>query len=180
MKYHVRPAELKDIEAISSVAKQSWTDTYASIFPEKVIEQFVSRAYSQDALSDAINRDRSLQERYFHVALNSEGNVIAFSQSAPMDPDDATFELTRIYALPEAQGSGVGAALLHHLLRTAPNLKKLYAWVEEENIAGRTFYERHHFKQIEEKTDILFGYETVLLKYQYVNDNKARPADTTE
>lgn len=179
--YLVRPAEIDDAKAIADVAKRSWHFTYGDIFPNDVIESFVSRAYSTESLTGTINRDQKRLARYFHVAENDTGKVIAFSQSVPtVEGDRSSFELMRIYALPENQGTGVGAALLRFLFQSAPNIEKLYAWVEEENEVGRGFYERHQFKKADEKIDILFGHETKLLKYQYVNDNNARPVDTVE
>lgn len=163
--YPIRPAELSDIDSISFVAQESWKHTYGSIYPEDVINQFVSRAYSTENLSGSISRDNTRSHRLFHVAVDTDGQLVAFSHTVPYPNSDTSFELARIYALPKTQGTGVGRALLDYLFQTVPNICQLSAWVEQENSIGRRFYERHEFKVADEKEDDFFGHKTILLKY---------------
>lgn len=163
--YQIRPAELSDIDSISSIALESWKHTYGAIYPEDVINQFVARAYSAQNLTGSINRDAARSYRLFHVALNTDDQLVAFSHTVPYPDSETSFELARIYALPKTQGTGVGRALLNYLFQTVPNLSQLSAWVEQENAIGRRFYERQEFKVADEKEDDFFGHKTILLKY---------------
>lgn len=163
--YTIRPAETCDIESISAVAVKSWQHTYSSIYPQDSIEQFVAKAYSVQSLAGSIQRDSTRAQRLFHVAVDFDGSVVAFSHVIPFPNSDTSFELARIYALPQSHGTGVGAALLTNILETVPNLKELSAWVERKNSIGRGFYERHGFKVVGEKEDDSFGYKTQLVKY---------------
>lgn len=164
-RYGVRPAELDDIEAISAIAMRSWEHTYSVIYSEDIIHQFVTNAYSSESLSNSIQRDIARPQRLFHVALGSDGNIVAFSHVMPYLHSSTSFELARIYSLPQACGTGVGTSLLTEILETVPNLKELSAWVEQRNTTGRRFYERHHFTVAGEKEEDFFGHKTCLLKY---------------
>lgn len=164
--YPIRLAEHSDIDSIASVALESWKYTYGSIYPEDVINQFVARAYSAENLTGSINRDSARSKRLFYVALDTDGQIVAFSHTVPEPNSDTSFELVRIYALPRTHGTGVGTALLNYLFENVPSLTQLTAWVEQDNTIGRRFYERHGFKVIDEKEDDFFGYKTVLLKYR--------------
>ncbi|WP_083430560.1 GNAT family N-acetyltransferase [Alicyclobacillus macrosporangiidus] len=165
--YQIRPAEFGDTDSIASVAMESWRHTYQSIYPEDIIHQFVTTAYSVENLTGSIARDHKRTHPLFHVATDSNGEVIAFSQVVPHPNRDTSFELVRIYAVPRAHGTGVGSAFLHHLLQTVPCLHELTAWVERENTIGRRFYERHAFQIIDEKEDDFLGYKTHLLRYAF-------------
>lgn len=165
MTYTIRPVETDDIESISAVATKSWHHTYGSIYSQETIQQFVERAYSWKSLSGAIQRDSARGQRLFHVALDADGIVVAFSQVVPYPNNDTSFELARIYALPKTHGTGVGKALLSNILGTVPNLRELSAWVEQQNTIGRRFYERHGFGVVAEQEDDFFGFKTQLLKY---------------
>jgi GNAT superfamily N-acetyltransferase len=168
--YQIRPAKVDDIGSIASVALDSWKHTYGSIYPKDVISQFVARAYSAHSLTGSIERDSKHSRRLFHVAVDAKEDVIAFSHVVPYPNSDTSFELARIYALPQSHGTGVGTALLHHLLQTVPSVSELSAWVEQDNTIGRKFYERHAFKVVGEKEDDFFGYKAQLLKYTLVRD----------
>ncbi|OFW74954.1 MAG: hypothetical protein A2201_05700 [Alicyclobacillus sp. RIFOXYA1_FULL_53_8] len=163
--YQLRPAEPSDSDHISAVALDSWKHTYGSIYPEDVIHKFVSRAYSAEGLMGSICRDSTRTYRLFHVAVDKNEEVVAFSQTVPYPNSDTSFELARLYALPRTHGTGVGTALLNYLLQTVPSLNQLSAWVEQGNIIGRGFYERHNFAVTDKKEDELFGHKTLLLKY---------------
>lgn len=165
VRYASRPAELDDIEAISAIAMKSWKHTYSSIYPENIIVQFVTKAYSSDSLLGSIQMDVARPQRLFHVALDPDGNVVAFSHVIPYPNSGTSFELARIYSLPQTHGTGVGTSLLNKILETVLNLKELSAWVEQDNTIGREFYERHNFAIVGEKEDNFFGHKTQLLKY---------------
>ena len=165
-RYSVRPVEQNDVESIVSVAREAWTHTYGTIYPRETIELFISSAYSHDRLSSAISRDSERAVRLFHAALNEDGKIIGYSQSRPDSDNGNTFELLRIYTLPNHLGTGVGTALLDYLFANCPDITELSAWVESENRLGRTFYEHHGFEIADEKEEDFFGYRTLQIKYK--------------
>lgn len=163
--YTVRPAEYGDEDSIAFVASQSWKHTYGSIYPQDVIKRFLSMAYSAESLHVSISSDSERTIRLFYVAIDSDHNMVGYSQSMPESGSYNSLELLRIYALPDSLGKGVGTALLNYLFQECPDAMSLSAWVEDRNATGRRFYERHGFTVQDEKYEDLFGYRTRQLKY---------------
>jgi GNAT superfamily N-acetyltransferase/chorismate mutase len=77
-----------------------------------------------------------------HVAV-LDGRVVGYSRSTPTWLDD-------LYVVPDAQGHGVGTALLRRVLALHPDGVGL--WVFESNQPARDFYARHGFVALE-RTD---------------------------
>ncbi len=71
------------------------------------------------------------------------GQVVGYTRSTPTWLDD-------LYVVPEAQGAGVGSALLAQVLAERPEGVGL--WVFESNRPARDFYARHGFVALE-RTD---------------------------
>jgi GNAT superfamily N-acetyltransferase/chorismate mutase len=71
------------------------------------------------------------------------GRVLGYTRSTPTWLDD-------LYVRPEAQGQGVGSALLERVLAQHPDGVGL--WVFESNEPARSFYARHGFVALE-RTD---------------------------
>jgi GNAT superfamily N-acetyltransferase len=56
-------------------------------------------------------------------------------------------EVTHLYVEPEAQGEGLGTALLEHV--QALSAGRLWLWVFQRNEGARRLYERHGFRLLE-------------------------------
>jgi GNAT superfamily N-acetyltransferase/chorismate mutase len=128
----LRPAAAGDLPAIAEV-------------------HLASRAGAGDALPpDAHTADEArawvagwdLTATDVHVALLG-GRVVGYTRSTPTWLDD-------LYVLPDAQGHGVGTALLRRVLDLHPDGVGL--WVFESNRPARDFYARHGFVALE-RTD---------------------------
>ena len=74
--------------------------------------------------------------------------------------------LSHLYIAPDAQGQGVGAALLDRAKELRPDGLRL--WVFQKNERARRFYERHGFRLLEEtdgadnmerEPDALYGWQ---------------------
>jgi 1-acyl-sn-glycerol-3-phosphate acyltransferase len=85
-------------------------------------------------------RNVVLREREVWVA-ESGGRVVGFAALS----DD---HLDHLYVLPEAQGLGVGTALLDRAKERRPHGFQL--WVFQQNQGARRFYERHGFELVRE------------------------------
>ena len=69
-----------------------------------------------------------------------DGRVVAY---AAVDPP----WLEHLYVLPDAQGAGIGSALLANAREASPDL--LVLWTFQRNAAARAFYERRGFVAVE-------------------------------
>lgn len=72
-----------------------------------------------------------------------DGRVVGYTRATPTWLDD-------LYVLPDAQGRGVGSALLDRVLARHP--EGIGLWVFESNRPARDFYARHGFVALE-RTD---------------------------
>jgi ribosomal protein S18 acetylase RimI-like enzyme len=115
----VTKATPEDVEAIQRVAGLSWRATYAGIFPPEFIEDFLQRAYNQEALRQAISEEGSL----FLTACDVRG-VIGFAQTGFLRNGIA--ELFRLYVQPGSQRTGAGTRLL----------AETEAWLAEQDVPG--------------------------------------------
>lgn len=159
----IRPASINDIEAIQHVARTSWIDTYQDIYPMDYIHSFLNQAYSSERLEQSIVRDEQLEARRFLVAISPEtDDVIGYVHV--MEEQDGTFELMRLYLLPELKGRGIGTSLLDEVSRLN-QINSLKAWVEEQNHETRPFYEARGFHIIGEEIETNDGFTTKLICY---------------
>ena len=81
-----------------------------------------------------------IAERHETWVAEDDGHVIGFAQVIP-------YRLENLYVDPDAQGRGVGTALLDHVKQACPNGFEL--WVFQENEGARRFYERHGCRLVE-------------------------------
>lgn len=138
----VRDARPEDASEIARVAHASWTDTYRNIFEPAYIADFLANAYATDGLAAAAERAAGRDDAHFLVA-ERDGVLIAF---AHFGPGPRGPELYRIYAHPDAYGTGAGSALLAELHRRIEGSIESYVLdVHPDNARGRAFYDRNGF-----------------------------------
>jgi ribosomal protein S18 acetylase RimI-like enzyme len=141
----VRDATPADAAAIETVARASWSDTYRDIFEPDFIERFLAENYSQEALARAARAAAERRDVHFLVAERG-GAVVGYLHfgTGPRGP-----ELFRVYAHPDAYGTGVGSALLDELhRRIAGRVARYVLDVHSRNARGRVFYERRGFQVV--------------------------------
>jgi len=160
----IRQAETSDIQQIQAVASAAWLATYKELYSLDFIHGFIGRAYSQEQLSGAIERDHLEPVPLFLVAINEEGQLIGYAHIQP--EGDRTYELLRLYVRPDHQRSGAGSLLLQEYLMTLTSMISLFAWVERDNAIGRAFYEQKGFVPTEKMLETMAGHTTVLVRYE--------------
>jgi GNAT superfamily N-acetyltransferase len=79
-------------------------------------------------------------ERHETWVAEEDGHVIGFAQAGPG-------MLENLYVDPDAQGRGVGTALLDRVKRACPNGFEF--WVFQQNEGARRFYEHHGCRLVE-------------------------------
>jgi GNAT superfamily N-acetyltransferase len=134
----IRLAEMRDAAAISHVHVQSWLTTYRGLVPESFLAS-LNETERVPLWQDWLTRDISV------FAAELEGEVVGFAGAGAIREPFAGYcaELYTIYLLKEAQGRGIGKALLgavaNALLRKAHS--SMLVWVLEQNPAVR-FYQK--------------------------------------
>ena len=141
MKVTIRKMKNQDIEAVQSIAIESWHATYEELIPLDVQQRFLEMAYSKEML------EKRLAKAPFYVAEGDEG-ILGFANFSNVN-EEGEVELAAIYLKPSEQGQGVGTKLLKQGLSEL-NPSKVFVNVESENEAGKHFYVAKGFLAVDE------------------------------
>jgi len=159
----IRFVSSEDIPHIQSIAHETWIFTYEGIYPKDYIQNFLSRAYSNENLSRSVERELQSAKRKFLIAeFNDE--VVGYAQTSQVNEDE--YELLRIYVRPEYHKIGIGKGFIQEFIQNLKPIKKLFAWVAKENHIGRAFYEKSGFKEAGEKIETIEGHSKTQIKYE--------------
>jgi L-amino acid N-acyltransferase YncA len=136
--FSIRAAREGDADAISHVHVQSWRTTYTGVVPAAYL------AGLDETERAALWREWLTRDIQVFVA-EVDGEIVGFvsggSLREPLQDYDA--ELFAIYLLKQAQGRGIGTALLRALAESlnGKGFHSMAVWVLESN-AYSHFYER--------------------------------------
>jgi N-acetylglutamate synthase-like GNAT family acetyltransferase len=159
----IRFVSHEDIPHIQSIAQETWNYTYQGIYSEGYIQDFLSRAYSDENLSRSVDRDIQSAKRSFLIA-EFNGRVGGYAQTRQVKEEE--YELLRIYIRPEYHKMGIGKEFIQRFTQDLKPIYKLFAWVGKENYIGRAFYEKSGFKEIEEMIETIEGHSKTQVKYE--------------
>jgi ribosomal protein S18 acetylase RimI-like enzyme len=157
LKRKVREARIEDAAAIASVQVRTWHAAYAGLLPQEHLERRTVE------LRTAQWTDRLIEgSQLVFVAHEADGTIVGFASggrsSEPVEGYDG--EITTLYVLPEAQGRGTGAQLLHAMSGAlqAKGLQSAWVRVLSDNAPARRFYEKLGAEIICETTEDLDGF----------------------
>lgn len=143
-RYYVRDAAPADLEAVLSMKARSWREAYGHLRDESFF------AAAEATLDRQAEHWRGLMAKgqVLWMAEDSRGRCVGLAAAGPVqDPQDADLpqtQLSALYVLAEAQGSGVADALLERAIGDSPCL----LWVVEDNARAQSFYRRHGFAAV--------------------------------
>ena len=142
----VRPAGIADAEGIARVRIASWRGAYRGIVPDAVLDGY------DLAAETATWRDRLRDQAVVKVSVadlvepRASPRLVGYVTEGPARGDDVAGlgEIWAVYVDPEAQGRGVGRALMDAAVRglAGRGYDEAMLWVFEANAAARGFYER--------------------------------------
>lgn len=159
MEFNIRTMKLEDTPQVQKVAKLSWNATYDAIIPVDVQERFLKNAYSGDMMS------RRIQNSVMLIA-EQEGVVVGFANFSRAN-EAGKSELAAIYLIPDAQGQGIGTALLLKGINILDDAKIIVLTVEAANHIGKTFYEAKGFTVIDEFEEDFDGHTLQSIRMSY-------------
>jgi len=151
MTWRLRRAGPGDAPALSLVASATFLDTYATVLSGADIVAHCTRNNSIAAvetwLSDPAKIVTLAEYEPGHAPI---GYTVLTAPDFPIEPGPADIELRRIYLMKQAQGLGLGAALMARALEdaTAAGRTRVLLGVWDQNTRARAFYERQGFKVI--------------------------------
>lgn len=140
----IRPATVKDAEAIAEVHVASWREAYSGVVDDESIEELDVAARTERWRSQLADLPA---ETTVWVA-EEDGAVIGFASLGPSRDEDAertTYEIYTIYLEPHAWGHGVARELMRTVLAAVPQGSSVTLWVLAANERARHFYRRNGF-----------------------------------
>lgn len=139
--WSVRPAIAADLAELGHVETRAWRAAYAGLLPAAGLARIAPEAKARA-------RALALGDPAVFVA-QTRGRLLGFGTAGPQrSPDLARRgyhgEVSMLYLLPEAQGQGIGRALMAELARhlDREGASGLALWVLTENATARGFYAR--------------------------------------
>ena len=139
-----------DAETISALAIQVFLDTYATegVRPDLANEAFAE--YGREVFALRLGREGLI----FYLAELGSGLVgfaeVLRNETASPIPGVSGLELVRLYVQPQAQGTGIGRALLQCAERRASKAGSAGVWLSawEQNTRALAFYKRQRYKDV--------------------------------
>lgn len=155
MKAFVRSADARDLPIVSELLGRTWHATYDDLYGSDEVGKITSSWHSVEALRGQLEAPHS----EFLVADTGERIVgMAYARMTHGD----TAHLFQLYVDPEAQGTGLGRALLEELLGCFPDARGMVLEVADRNEKAIGFYTHHGF--VEAERDSEGGIDTVILE----------------
>jgi ribosomal protein S18 acetylase RimI-like enzyme len=166
----IRPATPADAAAIAAVHVGTWDGAYRGLLPDEYLD-------AMDVTSWTGGWERTLTgERppgaATLVAVAEGGKVVGFVDVVPSRDDGAaadTGEVTSIYVLPPAWGTGAGRALMSVAVDCLceDGFRSATLWVLRDNERARRFYERAGWSADgASKDDVVAGATVTEVRYR--------------
>ena len=142
--YAISPAGPADALELGRVHVKSWRETYPGILPQAALNRMNAAAHARRFHLELARAQKG------QVTLIAEGadGAVGYAAGALLGGDGrgrgADAEVFTLYVLRQAQGAGVGRALLRATARVlkAEGAKSLMLFVLSRNEHARGFYER--------------------------------------
>lgn len=146
--WRLRRASVEDAPAAALVAGASFLSTFAGVLNGADIVAHVAKNSSVETFATWARDAGSIVTLAEHPFGSAPvGYSVLTAPDLPIDTDAGDIELRRIYTLPLAQGSGLGAVLMARAIEDARALgrQRLLLGVLGRNGRARAFYERQGF-----------------------------------
>jgi ribosomal protein S18 acetylase RimI-like enzyme len=142
MPYEVRAATIEDAMPLGAMHVAAWREAY---FPH-ILSEASFEVVTPEARGQRYVELLTANTGTIWLAV-SGGEIIGHSAAVPSEPGaPRDLELTSIYVLAKAYGTGVGQALLEAALGDRPAC----LWVAAENPRALAFYRRNGFEAVGE------------------------------
>lgn len=152
MSFTLRPARIEDAEALSRLGRVTFIQNFAHLYTNENLQIFLDGTYAPKLQAEEIAHPDN------HIMLAFKGDaLVGYAKSGPCklpveNPPLPAYELHRLYLLPEAQGTGAGAALMEDALAyfRAAGAASVYIGVWAENQRAQHFYGKFGFARVGE------------------------------
>lgn len=142
------PATVKDIDAISALAKIVWNQHYPAIIKQEQINYMLKLMYSSESLTEQIEK-----KGHLFFLVEQEGKRVGFISVNRESKQD--WFLNKFYIDQSLASKGIGAETFE-LLKNTIQAKKITLTVNRQNFKSVNFYFKVGFK-IERVADFDIG-----------------------
>jgi len=178
MAFTIRPVAERDLTAVAHLHQRSRSAAYSGFLPAAALEAVPMASmvvYWEE-------RWRYERDNHRMTVATEHGEIVGFTYLGP-DEEPETGILHAIHVSPDAQGRGVGGALMADALEklAADGWRRAVLWVLAENAHARAFYERGGWAPDGEARDEYIG-PTVVNQVRYARPLKGeenRPGEST-
>ncbi len=149
----IREAGSADLDALFAIQKAASEAAYAHVYPPDLYP------YPDEAVKADMARRLAGEEATYLVA-EDDGRAVGLVGTSPG-------WIEQLYVQPEAQGQGIGSALLEAAVsrRREAGDAKLRLWTLEANDAGRRFYEARGWRLAPETRVVPYAPHPVDVSY---------------
>ncbi len=160
----VRPAGAADVSAVAAVAAATFELACPPSMTRDRVEAFVDEVLSPERFADYV-ADPTRQV----LLAETEGTVLGYAMLVRGEPSDddvratirlrPTVELSKIYVLPQAHGTGAAALLMARALEWARATGAAGVWlgVNQQNERAQRFYGKSGFERVGTKRFLVGG-----------------------
>lgn len=147
----IRKMEEKDIPTIQDVAQKTWHATYEGLIDREVQDDFLSKAYSDEAMHHRLNNT--------NIFVAEVGRkVVGFANFTKVN-EEGTSRLSAIYIYPEFQGLGIGSKFWEEGLSALNDVKQILVSLEKDNKNAEGFYRSKGFQFVKEYIEDFYGHK---------------------
>jgi diamine N-acetyltransferase len=146
--FSLRAATPDDAAALSELGRKTFIENFGHMYSSRNLNDFLDGIYMPRLQLDEIAYP---ENRVALIWMN--GNPVGYAKSGPCKLPvenllQPSYELHRLYLMPEAQGIGAGAALMRDALDFCEErgAAGIYLGVWEENHKAQAFYKKFGFE----------------------------------
>jgi GNAT superfamily N-acetyltransferase len=145
----LRRAGPDDAAAVASLARETFTTTFGSLYPPEDLAQFLAESHAQDRYAAWLS-----DPAYAVWALERDGEMAGYALAGPchLPHPEVTAEcgeLWRIYVRGDLHGQGLGTVLLDAALTWLERPgRRLWIGVWSGNLGAQKLYAHHGFHKV--------------------------------
>lgn len=160
MNIEIRKIDNSEVAQLSSIAKQTFYDTFVETCTTADMAGFLEENYNEEKLLSELN---NLKYNYYFATINNQiVGYLLFAEEythLPLMQQWKALELKRIYVLQQYQGKGIAQAIMNFYLdfATKNNYEVVWLGVWEHNEKAKAFYAKYGFKDSGHTHDFPIG-----------------------
>ncbi|MGC4101859.1 N-acetyltransferase family protein [Ferruginibacter sp.] len=148
MEITIRRATINDVITLSTIARQTFYDTFTGTCTEEDMENFLEEYFNEEQVARELSNP---DDQFYFAEVDGEpAGYLRYMEdyrNFPLMKQWKAMELKRIYILKEFHGKGIAQKLMDFLIDVCTKNKYEVIWlgVWEHNLRAQKFYEKYGF-----------------------------------